>query len=123
MTQATTASSDRFLALALECRGEPEVGAPATDRIVSGQPVHRTWNIEDDGNGLYAGFWESTPGEWRIAYDEWEFCHIVSGRSVLTEEGGAAREVKAGDAFVIRPGFKGTWRVVETTLKHYVIRA
>ena len=66
--------------------------------------------------------WESTPGKWRISYDEWEFCHILSGVSVITEDGGEARTVKAGDAFVLRPGFKGTWEVVETTRKEYVIR-
>ena len=28
----------------------------------------------------------------------------------------------AGDSFVIKPGFKGTWEVLETTRKEYVIR-
>jgi hypothetical protein len=112
--------SDRILAF--DRTGEPEIGAPAPDRIVSGQPVHHTWNLEDDGQGLYAGYWESTPGEWRIDYTEWEFCQIVSGHSVITEDGGPQTTVKAGDALVLRPGFKGTWRVVETTLKHYVIK-
>ena len=46
---------------------------------------------------------------------------ILEGLSVITEEGGAARIVRAGDAFVIRPGFKGTWEVLETTLKDYVV--
>lgn len=112
--------SDRIFVL--DQAGEPEHGAPAADRIISGQPTHRTWNLEDDGQGLYAGYWESTPGEWRIAYDEWEFCHIVSGHSVITEENGPDTVVRAGDAFVLRPGFKGTWRAIETTLKHYVIK-
>jgi len=29
--------------------------------------------------------------------------------------------LKAGDCFVLEPGFEGTWEVVETTLKRYVI--
>lgn len=33
--------------------------------------------------------------------------HILAGHSVLTEEDGEARTLKAGDSFVIRPGFKG----------------
>jgi uncharacterized protein len=73
--------------------------------------------------GLFAGIWESTPGKWRIEYDEWEFCHILSGVSVIAEEGGVARRVSAGDSFIIRPGFRGTWEVLETTRKEYVIRA
>ncbi len=101
---------------------EPEDGAPAPERLVSGAPKFRTWNVEDTGDGVYSGIWEATPGKWRISYDEWEYCHILSGVSVIAEEGGSARTVKAGDSFVLRPGFKGTWEVVETTRKEYVIR-
>lgn len=100
---------------------EPEIDRPSRDKVIAGDPVFTTWNAEDR-DGLYAGIWQSTPGKWRIAYDEWEFCHILSGVSVITEEGGAAVTVRAGDSFVIRPGFRGTWEVVETTRKEYVIR-
>ena len=101
---------------------EPEEGAPAADRLISGEPRFRTWNVEEAEGGVYAGLWEATPGKWRIDYDEWEFCHILSGVSVVTEDGGEARRVTAGDSFVLRPGFKGSWEVVETTRKEYVIR-
>jgi uncharacterized protein len=30
--------------------------------------------------------------------------------------------VSAGDSFVLRPGFTGTWEVLETTTKLYVIQ-
>ena len=99
-----------------------EIGAPAADRIVSGAPVFRTWNLEELPGGLYAGVWESTPGKWRIHYDEWEYCRILSGVSIITEDGGAATRVAAGDSFILRPGFAGTWEVVETTRKEYVIQ-
>jgi uncharacterized cupin superfamily protein len=101
---------------------EPEQGVPAPDRLISGSPRFRTWNAEEADGGLYAGVWEATPGKWRIEYTEWEFCHILSGVSVIAEEGGEARTVRAGDSFVLRPGFKGTWEVLETTRKEYVIR-
>jgi uncharacterized cupin superfamily protein len=101
---------------------EPELSGPATGRVISGDPRFRTWNAEEAEGGLYAGVWEATPGKWRIEYDEWEFCHILSGVSVISEEGGETRTVTAGDAFVLRPGFKGTWEVVETTRKEYVIK-
>ena len=100
----------------------PEHGAPAADRIISGVPTFRTWNAEEADGGLYAGIWEATEGKWRIVYDEWEFCHILSGVSVIAEDGGKARTVRAGDSFVLRPGFVGTWEVIETTRKAYVIR-
>lgn len=111
------------LFLAISTEGiEPEEGAPAPGRLVSGNPRFLTWNVEERADGLYAGIWEATPGKWRIEYSEWEFCHILSGVSVIAEEAGPARTVRAGDAFVLRPGFKGTWEVLETTRKEYVIR-
>jgi uncharacterized cupin superfamily protein len=101
---------------------EAEDGAPSPDRVISGEPTFRTWNAEEADGGLYAGIWEASPGKWRIEYDEWEFCHILSGVSIVTEDGGEARTVRQGDSFVLRPGFKGIWEVVETTRKEYVIR-
>ena len=101
---------------------EPEHGAPAEDRLVSGEPKFRTWNLNEEKGGLYAGVWEATPGKWRIAYDEWEFCHILSGVSVIAEDGGETRTVSAGDSFGLKPGCKGTGDVLETTRTEYGIR-
>lgn len=103
--------------------GSPEETAPLPERLVSGNPQHRTWNLETlPDNALFAGVWESTPGAWRVDYEEWEFCSLLSGVSILHEDGAAPVRLSAGDSFVIRPGFKGVWEVVETTRKHYVIR-
>ncbi len=113
--------SDLFLTISPD-GVEPEVGAPAAGRLISGAPNFLTWNVEEAEGRLYAGSWDATPGKWRIEYDEWEFCHILSGVSVIDEDGGEARTVRAGDSFVLRPGFKGTWEVVETTRKEYVVR-
>lgn len=101
---------------------EAEEGAPGLDRVISGSPTFRTWNFEEADDGLYAGIWEATPGKWRISYDEWEYFHILSGHSIVTEDGGEAIQLKAGDSMVLRPGFTGTWEVIETTRKDYVIR-
>lgn len=108
--------------ISVSAEGLAEMGAPAPDRLISGDPKFQTWNAEEAEGGLYVGIWESTPGKWRIVYDEWEFCHILSGVSVIEEEGGEARTVRAGDSFVLRSGFRGTWEVIETTRKEYVVR-
>lgn len=100
----------------------PEEGAPAADRLISGEPRFTTWNIEEAEGGVYAGIWQSTPGKWRIVYDEWEHFHILEGHSVVTEDGGEPIHLRAGDRLILRPGFKGTWEVLETTRKDYVIR-
>ncbi len=99
----------------------PEVSRPAPERLVSGDPVHTTWNIEDR-DGLFCGLWQSTPGAWRVSYSEWEYVRILEGVSVLHEDGQPPVTLRAGDSAVIRPGFTGTWEVLETTLKDYVIR-
>jgi uncharacterized cupin superfamily protein len=101
---------------------EPEVGAPAPDRLISGNPQFRTWNLDESEGGLYAGLWEATPGKWRIVYNEWEYFNILCGYSIVTEDDGEAHHLRAGDRMVLRPGFRGTWEVVETTRKDYVIR-
>ena len=103
----------------------PATAAPVTERpapemVLAGDPVFTSWNAEERP-GLYCGIWQSTPGKWRISYDEWEYCRILEGHSILTEDGGAPHTVRAGDSFVIRPGFRGTWEVIETTRKDYVI--
>ncbi|BDA84100.1 cupin [Aureimonas sp. SA4125] len=100
----------------------PDSASPAPEKVTDGAPHNRTWNLEETESGVYAGVWESAPGEWRVDYTEWEFCHIVSGVSVLCEDGAEPVTYRAGDSFVIRPGFKGRWRVVETTVKHYVVK-
>jgi uncharacterized protein len=98
-----------------------EVSRPQPDKVLKGDPVHTAWNVEGR-EGIFAGIWESTPGKWRVSYDEWEFCHILSGVSVIAEDDGETRSVGAGDSFVLRPGFKGTWEVIERTRKEYVIK-
>ncbi|MDX5382749.1 MAG: cupin domain-containing protein [Rhodobacterales bacterium] len=102
-------------------KGPAEVDRPAPDRVVKGDPVFTSWTLEDR-DGLYCGIWESTPGAWRVIYDEWEYCRILSGVSILTEDGSTPVTLRAGDSFVLRPGFRGIWEVVETTRKDFVIR-
>ncbi len=114
-------SDDLFLFLSRNAVA-PEVSRPPREKVVAGDPVFTTWNAEERGK-LFCGLWQATPGKWRIHYEEWEYCRILEGLSVITEDGGAARIVRAGDSFVIRPGFKGTWEVLETTLKDYVVSA
>lgn len=99
----------------------PETTRPDPARVIAGDHVHTTWNIEDR-DGLFCGLWQSTPGKWRVSYSEWEYVHILSGHSILTDAAGRETHLKAGDSYIIRPGFTGTWEVVETTLKDYVIR-
>ena len=100
----------------------PEEGAPAPERLIAGDPRFLTWDMETQPGDLYAGIWQSTPGKWRIEYTEWEYFRVLSGVSIVTEDGGGARRFGPGESGILRPGFKGTWEVLETTRKEYVIR-
>lgn len=113
--------TDRLFERLQQAAVPPEITRPDPAKVLSGDPVHTTWSLEDR-DGLFCGIWQSTPGEWRISYDEWEYCRILAGVSVITETGGAAHRVATGDSFILRPGFHGTWAVLETTVKDYVIR-
>lgn len=100
-----------------------EAGAPAAERVIDGAPSFRTWTLNESADGrTFAGVWEATPGAWRVQYDEWEYCAILSGISEVTRDGAAPVRLKAGDHLVIEPGFSGVWRVVETTRKTFVVR-
>ncbi|MBH0237890.1 cupin domain-containing protein [Methylobrevis albus] len=118
-----TAADPRYLPFDLAAV-VPEDGAPDPEKVVKGEPRTRTWNVEETPDGkVFSGVWEATPGIWRVSYDEWEFCSILAGISLLHEDGvDAPHRLSAGDSFVIRPGFTGLWEVVETTRKLYVIR-
>lgn len=98
----------------------PETSRPDPAGLISGDPVHTTWNIEERGT-IFAGLWHSTPGKWRVSYAEWEYFRLLEGVSVVTDAAGHATTLRAGDAWIIRPGFVGTWEVLDATLKDYVI--
>ncbi|AOO81937.1 cupin domain-containing protein [Bosea vaviloviae] len=111
----------KFLALGIE-GVEPEEYGPDEGSVVSGAPRFRSWTRDEADGGLSCGIWEATPGKWRFENPHWEYCRILSGVSVVTEDGGEPHIVRTGDSFVLRAGFKGAWDVIETTRKDYVIR-
>jgi uncharacterized cupin superfamily protein len=68
------------------------------------------------------GVWEATPGETRsIKGETFEFCHLLEGVVEIAEDGGETRIYRAGDSFVMKPGFTGVWRTLETVRKIYVV--
>lgn len=120
-------------------KGAAQVEPIAADRLIEGAPVTRTvLDYECDlgspvfrpggasegarPEALYVGEWASDVGAWRVAYDEWEYCHMLEGVCELVSEDGVSQRFAAGDSFVIEPGFKGVWRVLEPMRKKFVVR-
>ncbi|TVQ81641.1 MAG: cupin domain-containing protein [Micavibrio sp.] len=92
------------------------------DRTEKGPVETTTWNhFTGENDRLYCGIWASSPGKHRVSYDEWEFCHLIEGEAVLTDENGHAVHIKTGEGFIIPAGFKGTWESLTPLKKHYVI--
>jgi hypothetical protein len=44
---------------------------------------------------------KSSPGVWKVDYKDWEYCHFLEGRCLLTPEGGKPIELKAGDELAL----------------------
>ncbi|MDW8803960.1 cupin domain-containing protein [Streptomyces scabiei] len=101
----------------------PHRSGPLPERLVSGNPAFMTWPQDiARGEMIHTGVWEATPGETRSVKGEtFEFCHILAGLVELTPEGGEPVVYGAGDSFVMKPGFVGVWKTIETVRKIYVI--
>lgn len=101
---------------------EPKVAHPTAEKLISGDPVYKTWAQDSSRDDkIRTGIWESTPGSnHSIKGTMLEFCYLVSGLVEIEEKGGATHTFKAGDSFVMKPGFVGVWRTIETVRKIYV---
>jgi len=100
----------------------PKESLPQPDRLISGTPAFKTWAQDSSkAEKVVTGVWEASPGETHsIKGTTFEFCHILSGVIEIEEAGGETRTFRAGDSFVMKPGFVGIWRTIETVRKVYV---
>ena len=101
---------------------QAETYRPAAHKILKGDPEQHVYNHYATPCGQFsAGVWEGAVGQWEVNYTEHEYCEIVQGVSVLRDQDGQAKTLRAGDRFVIPSGFKGTWEVLEACRKIYVM--
>ena len=92
------------------------------EKLLQGNPRQTAWLHYTDPSGRFmAGIWHSERRRWKILYTEEEYCQVLEGRSVITDQAGNAVTVCAGDEFVIPAGFSGSWEVLEPTRKRFVI--
>ena len=100
----------------------PRESKAHADRLILGDPSFKTWAQDSERGGVVnTGVWEATPGETRsIKGETFEFCHILQGVVEIIEDGRSPVTYRAGDSFVMKPGFVGIWRTVETVRKIYV---
>ena len=99
----------------------PNAGNGSAARVTAGDPVTTVHNYFTDYSGrFFCGIWESTPGKWDLDYTESEFIYLISGKVRVTDAAGHEETFGPGSAFVIPPGFKGSWEALEPLRKYYV---
>jgi uncharacterized cupin superfamily protein len=100
----------------------PTHAVPVPERLIEGKPEFATWAMDESREGkIKSGVWRATPGlTHSIKGEAFEFCHILEGVVEITENGQPPVTYRAGDSFVMKPGFVGTWRTIETVRKIYV---
>src|SRR5690606_30193414 len=75
---------------------------PAAEKIISGNPQQSVRSVyASPCSQFQAGTWKGEPGEWKVQYTEHEYCEILAGRSVITDQNGNRKELIQGDRFVI----------------------
>lgn len=102
----------------------PEFDRPRPDRLLRGNPLRTTLEHFCSATcDLSAGVWSCEPGAWQIAFapDKDEFFCVIAGRIRISDADGEASEFGPGEAGVIPGGFIGTFEVLETVRKHYVV--
>ncbi len=90
---------------------------------IDGNPTMKTWvqHTSIDGS-VISGTWEATIGTWHAAYKFYEFVHLIEGQITITPDGAPSVTLRPGDAFVVEPGFKGTWTIEVPVKKHFCIK-
>jgi len=90
---------------------------------VEGNPTMKTWVQHTSADGtVISGTWEATPGTYHATYAAYEFVHLMEGEITITPDGGEPVVLAPGDAFVVEPGFMGTWKIEKPVRKHFCIK-
>lgn len=107
--------------------GAAELSWPKPERLLQGNPKRETWNAVDQplagAARLSSGIWRCEPGHWRIAFGatQQEVFTVLSGRCRLHDDQGGCHEIGPGQVLHIPAGFTGSFEVLETMTKSYVI--
>ena len=95
---------------------------PASD-VLDGfaAPTERGAVLVEEGPTT-AGIWEATPYAERFNdFGATEMAVILTGRVRITPEGEAPQTFGPGDIYLMKRGFKGTFEVLETLRKVYMV--
>lgn len=105
-----------------ELAPEWEAADPTAERLIEGTPTASITTLFASVDGsVAAGTWRSSPGRWRVLYDETEYCRILEGEGAVIDDQGRVCEIGPGDEFMVPAGFRGEWLVRTPMTKRYVV--
>jgi len=94
----------------------------AAAKVLQGKPNSTTAHqFTNNQNNFHCGVWSSDAGKWTLNYTEDEFCYIIDGEAIITDQNGVKENLTKGDAFVVPAGFSGTWETINSVQKFYAI--
>ena len=80
-----------------ESNAVPDAYFLAPEKLIEGNPKQTVWmHYTDASKKFMSGIWCSEVGKWRIIYTEEEYCSILEGTSIITDDLGTAVTVRTG---------------------------
>ena len=112
----------QIVSLSTAPTAEPLDVVVAPDRILDGAPTFRRWELDSARDGqVRTGIFSGSEGSnASIKGETFEFCHLLEGEIEITETGGETHTYRAGDSFLLKPGFTGVWKTIKPYRKIYV---
>ena len=104
-------------------QGEATIDYPRPDRLVKGNPERLTYSLYEHPH-MSCGIWQCEVGAWNIQFadNKQEFFQVIEGVVRIHDaKTDSYIEVSAGQAGIIPPAFVGTFEVIETVKKYFVI--
>ncbi|MGV9711836.1 cupin domain-containing protein [Gordonia sp. NPDC003424] len=94
-----------------------------TETLRDGDPREReAIHLTSDDEKFIVGSWEAQPyTEYIESYPGDEYARVLEGSVTLTGDDGVAHTYSAGEAFTLRRGWRGEYRVTEPLLKQFAL--
>jgi uncharacterized protein len=94
-----------------------------TETLREGEPRERDLiHLSSEDGKFTIGSWRAEPyGEYIESYPGDEFARVLEGSVTLTGDDGVAQTFSAGDAFAMRCGWRGEYRVTKTLAKQFAL--
>jgi uncharacterized protein len=100
--------------------GLPPTQHDASDTILQGAAHPTAYTAYRDPSGVFTvGVWACDAGT--LAIDDLaidEACYLLEGEVIITDADGNSERYVAGDAFLLKRGFVGTWHMPGPILKY-----